>query len=205
MAASPLDNSEGPLGVTVVINGAPIADSIAVTSVHVTQDLQHPARAQLQCENGDIALGEFPLMDDAAFGAPSDIKLTGFYGDGAEQPLFTGRATDKKMTVDQNGCHVSLICEGPTSDRTFDPALPPSLTLTLGVDVIRLELTQDATGQITGTCDYQGTSRAKPGDTVEISSAGKTSDGIYCVASVSQTITAGTWITTAQLYRPADD
>ena len=111
MAASPIDNIAGPLGVVVKVAGAAINDDIAVNSVTVTQDVNRVPQAAVKIADGSVATNEFPLIDGADFVVGTTIEIAAYFGAGAEETLFKGIITATRLRISGGGAgELELTC-----------------------------------------------------------------------------------------------
>ncbi len=110
MAASPTDDSDGPLGITVKVAGAAIADDIGVQSIRVRQDLNRIPQATVTLADGSAAENEFPLIDGTDFEIGTDIEVGAFFGSGAEQTLFKGIITATRLRIASGTGELELTC-----------------------------------------------------------------------------------------------
>ncbi|PUB17382.1 phage baseplate assembly protein V [Yoonia sediminilitoris] len=110
MAASPLDDSTGPLGIIVKVAGTAIADEIAVLSARTTHDLNRVPQAIVTLADGSVATNEFPLTDGADYKPGTEIEVQAHFGDGASQTLFKGIITATRLRVTGGGGQLELTC-----------------------------------------------------------------------------------------------
>ena len=89
MAASPLDNSEGPVRVVVTSEGSPVPDAAELISVTVRRSINQVPRTTLVFADGDMPEQKFPLSDGAHFKPGAAIVIKAGYGD-SETQIFSG-------------------------------------------------------------------------------------------------------------------
>ncbi|MCB1313201.1 MAG: type VI secretion system tip protein VgrG [Sedimentitalea sp.] len=119
MADSPLLKSEGPVGVTVRTNGAVIADSVAVLSVRVRNEIGRIPEALVVIEAGSIAESDFPEADGDTFKVGSEISVAAFYGSGDETELFKGLIVAARMRIrGGRGPRLELTCRDKAAKMT---------------------------------------------------------------------------------------
>ncbi len=99
MPESPATDADGPLGVTIRLNGTALADTVGVLSVRVERDLNRIPLALVTLADGSVADLEFPLTDseDALPGAA--IEISAQFGDSPAQNLFKGIVTAARLRI----------------------------------------------------------------------------------------------------------
>ncbi len=118
MPHSPQLNSEGPVRLSLKSNGQPIADSIAVTSVHVHRAVGSIPTARLVIADGDMAQGEWPAADGPTFQPGARISIAAGYGDN-EQTLFEGIVIKLGMQISgENDSRLVIDCRHPAVKMT---------------------------------------------------------------------------------------
>ncbi len=111
MADSPTANSDGPLGVSIKLNGSALADTVGVVSVHVENELNRIPSAVVVLDDGSIPENEFPLMDSDDNKPGTEIEIAAFYGSNAEQALFKGIITATRLRIRaDSGSQLELTC-----------------------------------------------------------------------------------------------
>lgn len=99
MPASPLDAADGPLGLTIRLNGTALADTVGVSSVRVEKELNRIPLAVVTLLDGTVAELEFPMTDSADALPGSTIEISAHFGDGAAQALFKGVVTASRLRM----------------------------------------------------------------------------------------------------------
>jgi Rhs element Vgr protein len=118
MPKSPLLNSEGRVHLSVRSNGQPIAESIAVTSVHVHRAVGNIPTARLVIDDGNLAGGEWPVADGPSFQPGARISVAAGYGD-HEQTLFEGIVIQLGMQISgDNASRLVVDCSHPAVKMT---------------------------------------------------------------------------------------
>lgn len=118
MAASPIDDSDGPLGIAIKADGAAIDDEIAVISVRTTADLNRIPQATVTLADGSVATNEFPLTDGDDFKVGTDIEVAAFFGSGEEQTIFKGVITATRLRITGGGGELELTCRDKATQLT---------------------------------------------------------------------------------------
>ncbi|WP_187428042.1 hypothetical protein ROLI_001580 [Roseobacter fucihabitans] len=99
MADSPTFDTDGPVGVSIKINGSAISDVLLVASVKVYKQLGRIPEAVVTIETGSIPANEFDVVDGAEFDLGAKIEVSAFYGDEAEGLLFKGIIYGKRLRI----------------------------------------------------------------------------------------------------------
>ena len=89
MPASPRQNSDGPVRVTIKSNGAALAEGVGVFSVLVHRAANGVPSARLTLDDGDMSTGTWPVGDAATFAPGAAISISAGYGD-VEEVIFEG-------------------------------------------------------------------------------------------------------------------
>jgi Rhs element Vgr protein len=89
MANSPADDSNGVVKLSLFANGAAIDDSIAVSSVSVTNTINKIPYAKIVLFDGDMPNKDFPVSNSNDFKPGSEIKINAGYGQ-SEETIFQG-------------------------------------------------------------------------------------------------------------------
>lgn len=111
MADSPTTNTDGPLGVSIKLNGSALADDVGIVSVHVENELNRIPSAIVVLDDGSIPEGEFPLMDSDDNKPGTEIEIAAFYGSNSEQTLFKGIITATRLRIRAaTGGQLELTC-----------------------------------------------------------------------------------------------
>ncbi|MEP0961922.1 MAG: type VI secretion system tip protein VgrG [Roseobacter sp.] len=111
MAASPEDNTAGPIGFTIKIDGKAIPDQLLVQSIRVLHELNRiPEATFTVLSNAPLAV-DFDALDMPEFSLGGAVEIAGFYGDGDEQLLFKGIIVTNRVRLDgQRGTQMELTC-----------------------------------------------------------------------------------------------
>ncbi|MGC3939755.1 phage baseplate assembly protein V [Roseobacter sp. EG26] len=110
MAASPIDNADGPLAITVKVDGSAIADEYQIASVNVDLGVGRIPEAQLVLTTGSIAENEFPASDGDDFKIGKDISIAAAYGSGSDQELFKGLIVSVRMRIMRGAPKLEIGC-----------------------------------------------------------------------------------------------
>ncbi|TDX32506.1 phage baseplate assembly protein V [Rhodovulum visakhapatnamense] len=111
MADSPVKNADGPLGVTVKLNGTALADTVGVVSIRVETELNRVPEAVVTLADGSVAEQEFPLTDADTAKPGSEIEISAQFGSNTAQTLFTGIVTGLRLRIRSgSGGQLELSC-----------------------------------------------------------------------------------------------
>lgn len=99
MADSPTLNTDGPVGVSIKVDGTATADTLAIASVKIYKQVGRIPEAVVTIETGSVPENEFDDVDSAAFDLGKDIEVSAFYGGGDAQQLFKGVIYGKRMRI----------------------------------------------------------------------------------------------------------
>ncbi len=111
MADSPTANTDGPLGVSIKLNGTALADEVGIVSVNVESELNRIPSAVVVLDDGSIPENEFPLMDSDDNKPGTEIEIAAFYGSNSEQTLFKGIITATRLRIRAaTGSQLELTC-----------------------------------------------------------------------------------------------
>ncbi|WP_293905379.1 type VI secretion system tip protein VgrG [Phenylobacterium sp.] len=98
MPVSPQLDSEGPVRVTILSNGAAVADSVQLISVRVQRSANTIPSARLLVEDGDMAASDWPVANAATFVPGAAITIKAGYGD-EEETIFEGIVVKLGMKI----------------------------------------------------------------------------------------------------------
>ena len=101
MAESPITNTDGPLGISIKLDGTALADDIAVVSVRVEKALNSIPSAVVVIQDGLIAENDFPMLDSEDTKPGAEIEIAAFYGPNEEQTLFKGIITATRLRINE--------------------------------------------------------------------------------------------------------
>ena len=111
MADSPTVNTDGPLGVTIKLNGTDLSDEVGIVSVHVEKELNRIPTATVVLDDGSIATNEFPVTDGDDAKPGTEIEIAAFWGSNSAQTLFKGIITATRLRVRADtGAQLELTC-----------------------------------------------------------------------------------------------
>ena len=132
MPDSPLTGSEGALRIGIRSNGQPIADDIAVVSVHLRAAVGHAASARLVIVDGDMVESRWPVADGATFQPGAVIRIAAGYGDAGEQTLFEGTVARLGMQIrGDNTSRLVVDCRRAAADEVASPRAEAGAVLKL--------------------------------------------------------------------------
>ncbi len=98
MAASPMDNSSGPIAVSVKMDGTEIADTLELYSARVWRDVNRIPEAEVQIVAGSVATNEFPQTDGNTFKPGAEIEVLAGY-DAQTDQIFKGVVTGLRLQI----------------------------------------------------------------------------------------------------------
>lgn len=111
MANGPELNTDGPVGVTVKLDGKPMADDVQLQSVRVLHELNRIPEASFTVLSDSLQIEDFTALDSADFAVGTEVEISAFYGGYAEQSIFKGIILTNRARLDaRNGLRMELIC-----------------------------------------------------------------------------------------------
>ncbi|MFK7871018.1 MAG: type VI secretion system tip protein VgrG [Roseobacter sp.] len=122
MADSPTQNTEGPLFVSIKMNGTEIPDTAMISSVEVTKEIGRIPEALVVIRTGSVPQNDFSDMDGKTFALGAEIEISTGYGDGTGDVLFKGILFKKNLIVRGEEPFMSLLCRDKAHLMTIVPA-----------------------------------------------------------------------------------
>lgn len=103
MPASPQEDTDGALGITIKLDGSPISDATEVSSVEIVKEIGRIPEATVVILVSEIIADDAPELDGSTFKVGAAITLAAFYGDSEEQQLFDGIVMATRFRADERG------------------------------------------------------------------------------------------------------
>jgi hypothetical protein len=183
------------LSVNVLINDKSV--DVPLLSVQVTHETGNSSSATLKFPDGDVISGEFPLSDGNDFVPGNSIAFEAGYGSD-RSVVFSGIIMKQSLWIsNESGPQLIIHCYTPPPVLIQEPNVV--LKLTLGNDIISINMTADIENQNSGTVTFLGNANVVPGNMIEIWGMSKRFNRNAYVRKVEHTLEAGNWITTATL------
>ncbi len=111
MPASPLDNSDGPLTISVKADGDEVPDYLSIQAIYVTYELNRIPEATVVIQSDSVEIDEFEELDSDLFGLGVKIEISAGFGDSGYQKLFTGIVISQRARLDaQQGARLEVMC-----------------------------------------------------------------------------------------------
>ncbi|MFV0299874.1 MAG: phage baseplate assembly protein V [Paracoccus sp. (in: a-proteobacteria)] len=111
MPASPVENSNGPVGLIVKVNGAEFLSITQVMTVEVTKEIGAVPMARVSVIVNEIIANAAPDYNGDNVRLGDQISLAAYYGDGEEQTLFEGLVAALRLRTDsQRRLRLDLTC-----------------------------------------------------------------------------------------------
>ncbi|ABG33659.1 type VI secretion system tip protein VgrG [Roseobacter denitrificans] len=111
MPASPLDNSDGPLTISVKADGSEVPDDLAIQAMYITHELNRIPEATVIVQSDSVEIDEFEELDNSLFGLGAEIEIRAGFGDSGYQQLFKGIVTSQRARLDaQQGARLEVLC-----------------------------------------------------------------------------------------------
>jgi len=198
MASSPITDNTDLVSFDIRIQGTQISSTIEVNSIHVVQNEDGNASAELTILlNNDITDGLGSQYDDFKVDNGLEILL-GYHGQ--NKSVFKGKITTQSIGIDEElGCVLNVECYESNPRKDIPTTSVASLKLTFGVDLIDVVLNQYETDsenvEIIGSALFQGSSKVVPGNTVELSGFTNAFNGNQLVVRVEHLVSEGQWTT----------
>lgn len=111
MAKSPLDKTDGPVGVTIKLNGKAMADTAQAVSVRVSHALNRIPEAVFTLVTDSAQLEDFVELDSKDYKLGTPVEIAAFYGSYSEMTLFKGIILSTRLRGDgQKGVQMEVTC-----------------------------------------------------------------------------------------------
>src|SRR4051794_9898581 len=98
MLRSPLQDTEDPVRVSVLSDGAPISEDVSLISVTVRRAVNTLPSATLVFLDGDMSNQAFPISDATTFSPGTKITLEAGYGDKV-MAIFCGIVVSQGLNI----------------------------------------------------------------------------------------------------------
>ena len=119
MPASPLDNAEGPVRVTVKSDGTDVSAALELISVTVQRTLNRIPVATLVLSDGDMPNQDFPLSNAGTFKPGVEIVIKAGYGDDEEE-IFSGMVVKHSLSIrGENSARLVVECRDKAVKMTI--------------------------------------------------------------------------------------
>lgn len=110
MPASPLQDAEGPVRVSVLSNGVEVSERAPLVSVTVHGAVNRINSATLVFADGDMPTQSFPISDTADFVPGAEVEVRAGYGD-TETAIFKGIVVRHGLHIaGQNDARLTVEC-----------------------------------------------------------------------------------------------
>jgi hypothetical protein len=208
MAESPLRMDNDIISLEILSNGILIDGFVPINSITINLELNAVDEAIIAIAYDNQLINKqsnIQLIDSEVFSLDREIEIRVGYKDSIEK-LFKGKVTQNKVIAKEGlNPFVQIACKNThpggkaISKYTAKETL---LKLTLGQDVYETELEINSADNksINGYIKFQGSSKARVNDTIELDGFGILFNGIkekiVSVSAVSHKIENGEWITT---------
>lgn len=111
MADSPEDNTDGPVGVTIKLDGTAMSDDIELESVRIVNALNRIPEATFTVLSDSLQTEDFTELDSDDFKIGTEVEIAGYYGSEDEETLFKGVILTSRMRLDdRRGLRLELTC-----------------------------------------------------------------------------------------------
>lgn len=111
MTAGPLDNSDGPLSLSVKADGKDVPDTMMIQSVYVSHEVNRIPEATLTIQSESPEMEEFTELDSDIFALGTEFEISAGYGGSAYDELFKGIVVSQRVRLDgQQGMRMELLC-----------------------------------------------------------------------------------------------
>ena len=111
MPASPLDNSDGPLTISVKADGKEVPDDLPIQALYVTHELNRIPEATVIVQSDSVEIDEFEELDSTLFALGVEIEISAGFGDAQYQELFKGIIVSQRARLDaQQGARLEVLC-----------------------------------------------------------------------------------------------
>lgn len=111
MPASPQENTDGALGLSIKLDGSEISDATEIASVEIIKEIGRIPEATVIIMASEIIADDAPELDGSTFKIGAAITIAAFYGDGDEQALFDGVVMATRFRADERaGLRLELTC-----------------------------------------------------------------------------------------------
>lgn len=111
MANSPLDNTDGPVGLTITLDGTPMSDSALPVSIRVRHALNRIPEAVFTLISDSVLLEDFAELDSTDFKLGTEVEIAAFYGTNSEETIFKGIILSTRLRGDgRKGVELEVTC-----------------------------------------------------------------------------------------------
>ncbi|MFK7762654.1 MAG: type VI secretion system tip protein VgrG [Roseobacter sp.] len=111
MAKSPLDKTDGPVGVTIKLNGKAMSDTAQAVSVRVFHALNRIPEAVFTLVTDSAQLEDFVELDSKDYALGTAVEIAAFYGTYSEMTLFKGIILSTRLRGDgREGVQMKVTC-----------------------------------------------------------------------------------------------
>lgn len=114
MAESPENNTDGPLGISVKVNGEELPDDTQIMSVRTLNEVNRIPEARFVVMSDRTQVEDFAELDSGKPALGDKVEISAFYGDDASQVLFKGIILAARARLDmRDGVQMEFICRDP--------------------------------------------------------------------------------------------
>ncbi|HWV69892.1 type VI secretion system tip protein VgrG [Chitinophaga sp.] len=113
----PINIADPTLHYTITANGTAVQYTYPVISVTVHHELNRISYAEIMLSDGTTAkastgvIGDFPASDSESFLPGNTVTITAGYGNGGEEPIFTGIVVKQTIQATDQGFHLIVTCK----------------------------------------------------------------------------------------------
>jgi hypothetical protein len=183
------------LSVNILVNNKPL--DVPVLFVQIRHEAGNSSSATLKFSEGDVFSGAFPLSDGTDLVPGNSIVFEAGYGSD-RSVVFSGIIIKHSLCISNDPPPQLIIqCSNPPPVVIEEPKVV--LKLTLGNDIISINMTADIENQNSGTVTFPGNAAVVPGNMIEIWGMSKRFSRNAYVKTVEHTMESGNWLTTATL------
>lgn len=202
MPTSPLSHGTTLLNFTIYSDGNSISDILEIDSIIIDlgKDFQESAVITMLIRNSGAR--DFEAVPEFSLDRQIDIAL-GYHQ--KETKVFSGKVTENKIvTAPGSQPRMQITCKRNQDSGAIPKSFSPhtELSLTYGEDIIESELFIDNSlpKRIQGQLKFQGSAKARVGDTVVLNSFKKVfpkhKPNEVVINHVLHEVQAGNWLTT---------
>jgi Rhs element Vgr protein len=119
MADSPENNTDGPVGVTIKLNGTEMQDDMQLLSLRVVNELNRIPEATFTLLADSLQFEDFEAVDSNDFKLGTEVEISAYYGSNTATVLFKGIILSNRVRLDgRRGLRMEMTCRDKAMQMT---------------------------------------------------------------------------------------
>lgn len=172
----------------IILNGAPLSDTVQVQEVQVNQDLGSQDFASIT-----VLINEQELYSKAPLSLGDSVQIMMGY-DMVNSRVFNGKVIESSLQINNlSGPMYMISCESEDTNTNEDHE--SKITLTYGLSIFEFEAHSNAQFKLTGDVVFQGSNAINPGNYLTLNGFNDQINGDYQTTQVIQHMAEGNWMT----------